>query len=75
MATDFSISGVAQGIGTQLDAEKQALGDMIDGFNADDPAATFKVEMEVTKYKAEMGLMAALVKDLGDVQQQIVQKA
>ena len=72
--SDFSIGGVAQGVGEQLEAEKKTLGDMIDNFDADDPAAEFKVEMEVSRYKAEMGLMAALVKDISDIQQQIIQK-
>lgn len=72
--SDFSIGGVSQNIGAQLDAEKGELGDMIDNFDAGDPAAAFKVEMEVSKYKAEVGLMAALVKDISDIQQQIIQK-
>ena len=72
--SDFSIGGVSQGIGTQLDAEKQKLGDMVENFDADDPMATFKIEMEVAKYKAELGLMSALVKDIGEAQQQIIQK-
>ena len=73
-SSDFSISGVQSGIGTQLDAENKALGDMIDNFDPNDPAEAFKVEMEVAKYKAEVGLMSALVKDISDVQQQIIQK-
>lgn len=72
--SDFSIGGVSEGIGTQLDTEKQKLGDMIENFDADDPMATFKIEMEVAKYKAELGLMSALVKDIGEAQQQIIQK-
>lgn len=73
-SSDFSISGVQSGVGTQLDAEKQKLGDMIDNFDADDPRATFELELEVAKYKAELGLMSALVKDLSEAQQQIIQK-
>ena len=73
-SSDFTIGSVTQNIGTQLDAEKQALGDMIENFDANDPSAEFKIEMEVAKYKAEVGLMSALVKDISDVQQQIIQK-
>ena len=72
--SDFRIGDVAQTVGAQLDAEKQAPGDMMDNFDADDPAAAFKIEMEVSRYKTEMGLMAALVKDISDIQQQIIQK-
>lgn len=73
-SSDFSISGVNTSVGTQLDAENKTLGDMVDHFDANDPAAAFKVEMEVAKYKAEVGLMSALVKDISDIQQQIIQK-
>ena len=72
--TDFSIGGVSDSIGTQLQTEKDTLGDMMDHYDPDDPMSAFKMEMEVAKYKAEMGLMAALVKDLSEVQQQIIQK-
>ena len=70
----FSISTVASGMGDQLKTETESLGDMMKDFNPDDPMASFQMEMEVAKYKAEMSLMAALVKDLSDVQQQIIQK-
>ena len=73
-SSDFSIGGVAQNVGLQLDAEKEALGDMIENFDADDPAAAFSVEMAVARYKAELGLMSALVKDISEAQQQVVQK-
>ena len=73
-SSDFSISGVNTSVGTQLDAENKTLGDMVDHFDANAPAAAFKVEMEVAKYKAEVGLMSALVKDISDIQQQIIQK-
>ena len=73
-SSDFTIGSVSQNIGAQLDAEKAALGNMIDNFDADDPAAAFKVEMEMSRYKTEVGLMSALVKDISDVQQQIIQK-
>ena len=73
-SSDFSIGGVSQSIGSQLEAEKDEIGKMIENFNADDPAAEFKVQMEMAKYKAEVGLMSALVKDISDVQQQVIQK-
>ena len=74
MTSDFSIGGVSDTIGTQLQAEKENLGNMMNEYNPDDPMAAFRMEMEVAKYKAEMSLMAALVKDLSDIQQQIIQK-
>ena len=70
----FSIGGVASGMGDQLRTETENIGNMMKDFNPDDPMASFKMEMEVTRYKTEMSLMAALVKDLSDVQQQIIQK-
>ncbi|MYE11406.1 MAG: hypothetical protein F4X99_07050 [Gammaproteobacteria bacterium] len=74
MSGDFSIGGVANQLGVQLGEEKDALGDMVKNYDADDPMAAFNLEMEASKYKAEMSMMAALVKDLSDVQQQIIQK-
>ena len=74
MNADFSIGGVSDSIGTQLQTEKEDLGKMMDEYDPDDPMAAFKMEMEVAKYKAEMSLMSALVKDLSEVQQQIIQK-
>ena len=71
---NFSISGVMDGIGSKLSTEKDSLGTMMEGYNPDDPMSALNIEMEVSKYKAEMSLMAALVKDLSDVQQQIIQK-
>ena len=71
---NFSISGVMDGIGSKLSAEKDSLGTMMDGYNPDDPMSALNIEMEVSKYKAEMSLMAALVKDLSEIQQQIIQK-
>lgn len=73
-SSDFSIGSVAGNMGTQLSTEKETLGDMVNNFDADDPAAAFKIEMEVAKYKAEVGLMSALVKDISEAQQQIIQK-
>ena len=72
--SDFSIGGVANTVGTQLQAEKDQLGDMMANYDPDDPMSAFKMEMEVSKYKAEISLMSALVKDLSEVQQQIIQK-
>ena len=72
--TDFSIGGVADAVGAKLETEKDQLGQMMDDYDPDDPMAAFKLEMEVAKYKAEMSLMSALVKDLSEVQQQIIQK-
>ena len=61
-------------MGANLQAEKDQLGDIMDHYDPDDPMAAFKVEMEVAKYKAEVSLMSALVKDISDIQQQIIQK-
>ena len=72
--SDFSIGSVSNSIGTQLAAEKDAIGDMVANYDANDPMSAFKLEMEVSKYKAEMSLMSALVKDLSEIQQQILQK-
>ena len=47
---------------------------MLADLDGNDPSATFALEMEVAKYRAEIGMMAALVKDISDVQQQIIQK-
>ena len=72
--TDFTIGGVANAVGAKLETEKDNLGKLMDDYNPDDPMAAYKLEMEVAKYKAEVSLMSALVKDLSDVQQQIIQK-
>ena len=72
--TDFTIGGVSNAIGAKLQTEKDQLGQMMADYDPDDPMAAFKLEMEVSKYKAEVSLMSALVKDLSDVQQQIIQK-
>ncbi|MCY3622451.1 MAG: hypothetical protein OXH68_12175 [Gammaproteobacteria bacterium] len=72
--SDFSIGGVANSIGANLATEKDHIGDLVDNYDPNDPMAAFKLEMEVSKYKAEMSLMSALVKDLSEVQQQIIQK-
>jgi len=74
MSGDFSIGGVANQLGVQLGDEQDALGDMVKNYDANDPMAAFNLEMEASKYKAEMEMMAALVKDISDVQQQIIQK-
>ncbi len=71
---NFTISGVNKHIGTELNAEADKIGKMVKNFDPDDPAAEFKMQMEVSKYKAEVGLMSALVKDINDVQQQVLQK-
>ena len=72
--SDFSISNVANKIGVHVQEEKDAIGEMLETYDANDPAAAMKMEMEVSKYKAEMALMSALVKDLSEVQNQIIQK-
>ena len=72
--TEFTIGGVSDALGAQLDTEKDKLGDMMNDYDPDDPMSAFRLEMEVAKYKAEMSLMSALVKDLSEVQQQIIQK-
>ncbi len=72
--SDFSIGDVANKMGAQVADEKDTIGDMVDNYDSDDPLASFKLEMEVSRYKAEMAMMSALVKDLSDVQQQILQK-
>ena len=65
---------MSNAIGAKLQTEKDQLGQMMADYDPDDPMAAFKLEMEVSKYKAEVSLMSALVKDLSDVQQQIIQK-
>lgn len=72
--SDFTIGGVANAIGNKLQTEKDQLGQMMADYDSNDPAAGVKLEMEVAKYKAEVSLMSALVKDLSDVQQQVIQK-
>ena len=72
--SDFTIGGVSDTIGTRLQAEKDQLGQVMDNYDPDDPMAAFKLEMEVAKYKAEVSLMSALVKDISDIQQQVIQK-
>lgn len=72
--SDFTIGGVANGVGANLADEAASIGDMVDNYDPNDPMASFKLEMEVSKYKAEMSLMSALVKDLSEIQQQILQK-
>lgn len=72
--SDFTIGGVSNAIGSKLQTEKDNLGQMMADYDPDDPMAAFKLEMEVSKYKAEMSLMSALVKDLSDIQQQVIQK-
>lgn len=72
--TDFTIGGVSNAIGTKLQAEKDQLGQMMADYDSDDPMSGLKLEMEVSKYKAEVSLMSALVKDISDVQQQVIQK-
>ncbi|MCY4564669.1 MAG: hypothetical protein OXE40_09340 [Gammaproteobacteria bacterium] len=73
-AADFTIGGVADTMGSQLADEGDKIGDMVDKFDPDNPADEFKMQIEIAKYKAEVGLMSALVKDINDVQQQIIQK-
>ena len=72
--TEFSISSVATEIGALLNREKEKIAGMLADLDGNDPSATFALEMEVAKYRAEIGMMAALVKDISDVQQQIIQK-
>ena len=72
--SDFTIGGVSDSIGTKLEAEKDQLGQAMDNYDPDDPLAGLKLEMEVAKYKAEVSLMSALVKDISDIQQQVIQK-
>ena len=74
MSGDFSIGGVANQLGVQLGKEQDDLDDLVKNYDANDPMAAFNLEMEAAKYKAEMSMMAALVKDISDVQQQIIQK-
>ena len=73
-ASNLTIGGVSDTIGAKLQTEKDELGKMMDNYNPDDPLAALKLEMEVSKYKAEVSLMSALVKDISDIQQQIIQK-
>ena len=72
--TEFTIRSVATEIGALLNRDKEKIAEMMDTLDGNDPAATFALEMEVAKYKAEIGIMAALVKDISDVQQMIIQK-
>ena len=72
--SDFTIGNVSNAIGAKLQAENDQLGQMMANYDSNDPMAAFKLEMEVSKYKAEVSLMSALVKDISDVQQQIIQK-
>ena len=72
--SEFSIGGIASTIGSQVQTEKADLGAMIENYDPDDPLAAVKLEMEVARYRAEVSLMSALVKDLSDVQQQVIQK-
>ena len=72
--SDFTISGVSNAIGSKIQTEKDQLGQMMADYDPDDPMAAVKLEMEVAKYKAEVSLVSALVKDLSDVQQQVIQK-
>ncbi|MDE0064914.1 MAG: hypothetical protein OXP09_10380 [Gammaproteobacteria bacterium] len=72
--TEFTIQSVATEIGALLNRNKENIAGMMDTLDGNDPAATFALEMEVAKYRAEIGIMAALVKDISDVQQMIIQK-
>ncbi len=72
--TEFTIQSVATEIGALLNRDKEKIAGMMDTLDGNDPAATFALEMEVAKYRAEIGIMAALVKDISDVQQMIIQK-
>ena len=72
--TEFTITSVATEVGALLKRDKDKIAAMLDTLDGNDPAATFALEMEVAKYRAEIGIMAALVKDISDVQQMIIQK-
>lgn len=72
--TEFTIQSVATEIGALLNRDKDKIAAMMNTLDGNDPAATFALEMEVAKYRAEIGIMAALVKDISDVQQMIIQK-
>lgn len=73
-SSDFSIGGVAKSVGAGLAEQTKHIGELTENYDPNDPMAAFTLEMEVSKYKAEMSLMSALVKDLSDIQQQILQK-
>ena len=72
--TEFTIQSVATEIGALLNRNKENIAGMMDTLDGNDPAATFALDLEVAKYRAEIGIMAALVKDISDVQQMIIQK-
>lgn len=72
--TEFTIQSVATEIGALLNRDKDKIAAMMNTLDGNDPAATFALEMEVAKYRAEIGIMAALVKDISDIQQMIIQK-
>ena len=71
---DFTISAIAREIGAHLNRETDEIGEMMKDLDGNDPFATFQLEMMVAKYRAEIGIMASLVKQISDVQQQIIQK-
>lgn len=72
--SEFTIQSVATEIGALLNRDKDKIAAMMESLDGNDPSATFALEMEVAKYRAEIGIMAALVKDISDVQQMIIQK-
>ena len=72
--TEFTITSIAREIGALLNRDKDEIAAMMSTLDGNDPAATFELEMAVAKYRAEIGMMAALVKDISDVQQMIIQK-
>lgn len=72
--TEFTITSIAREMGTLLNRDKEKIAAMMDTLDGDDPFATFQLEMEVAKYRAELGMMSSLVKNISDAQQQIIQK-
>lgn len=72
--SSFSIGDISNKIGAQLAAEQDKLGDLLENYDPDDPGSALKMEMEITRYKTEMSLQAALVKVVSDMDQMIMQK-
>ena len=72
--TEFTITSIAREVGELLTRDKEKIAAMLNDLDGNDPAQTFELEMEVAKYRAELGIMSSLVKNISDAQQQIIQK-
>lgn len=72
--SEFTITSIATEVGALLTRDKEKIAAMLDQLDGNDPQQTFALEMEVAKYRAELGIMSSLVKTIADAQQQIIQK-